>query len=84
MTQVELHPSPLIVLPSSQSVAGLLGTLILPFPQISVQIEPLTLFVHWNPDSTMQAELHPSPFVRLPSSHVSEPSVTPSPQEAEE
>lgn len=66
--QVELQPSPLLVLPSSQYVAEVAITF--PSPQSSEQtlavIESPRVQVH--PDSTAQAVLHPSPLLVFPSS----------------
>ena len=73
IAQMLLQPSPPIVFPSSQFVPVLNTTI--PSPQISCQVSGVVGVppVHWNLVSTRQAELHPSPFFKLPSSHTSEP-----------
>lgn len=67
VTQVELHPSPLTRLPSSQ----VCQPLFLKSPHISSQSvtssgEPPR---HSKPASSKQSGLHPSPATRFPSSH---------------
>ena len=66
--QVELQPSPLTVLPSSQYVLSELNRL--PSPHISFQISTVVNVPpeHVQPDSIDHVELQPSPFELFPSS----------------
>ena len=66
--QVESHPSPVTVFPSSQYPA--VGLKIFPSPQISVQTLAVIEFpsVHVHPVSTTQLASHPSPIATPPSS----------------
>ena len=68
--QVESHPSPSSVLPSSQKVDAGVKETTFPSPQISVQILGLLLSpkVQSQPDSTLQEESHPSLSIEFPSS----------------
>ena len=70
IVHVALHPSPEVVLPSSQASAGNFS----PSPQTAVQVPPA------HAGSFVQVGEQPSYGRRLPSSHCSEPSLTPSPQ----
>lgn len=73
--QVDDHPSPLLVLPSSQIPT--VGTITIPSPHISVQ----GVVEQSYPVSTVQVELHPSPLIKFPSSQtpIAETTTTPSP-----
>ena len=93
IAQLELHPSPLVVFPSSQvsEPARLLS------PQWASQVvfpvfgyNPALQKLHVSivdvvppfqiaPASIAHDELHPSPFVVFPSSHPSDPALKPSP-----
>ena len=93
ITQVLLHPSPLIIPPSSHSSVACFS----PSPQLIVQADLATLgevpseqriqvsgLVHVPPVqacivSIVQEEVQPSPFNKLPSSHCSLECFTPSP-----
>ena len=67
---VELHPSLLDVLPSSQYVDTELNRLLSPqiSEHVSLEVEEPPVQVH--PVSTLHVELHPSLFAVLPSSHL--------------
>jgi hypothetical protein len=78
--QLEEQPSPLIVLPSSQSPPGITGPsgwagMTMPSPHLEVQMPVAALQL----GSTRQVAEQPSPGVVLPSSQLSLPSGTPSP-----
>lgn len=75
--QLELQPSPLITLPSSQPKADVR----LPSPQSSEQIEG-DPEVQVYPDSTIHVDDQPSPLSVFPSSQLPEPPTEfiPSPQ----
>ncbi len=70
--QVLLHPSPVTVLPSSQS-----SDACFPSPQLDKHTLGWAL-PQSNPHSTEQVDEHPSPFWALPSSQVSVPATLPS------
>src|SRR3569623_717445 len=73
--QVREHPSPSLVLPSSQ--ASMPFTM-KPSPQMGTQRLPGTR--HWKCESiVLQSDEHPSPLLLLPSSQVSLSASTPSP-----
>ena len=78
-----LHPSPLIVFPSSQRMLFELN--LIPSPHISshrsweLDVPPVQL----HPASIVHSELQPSPFNKLPSSQVSEDARSLSPQTTE-
>ena len=80
--QIELHPSLLMILPSSQYVAIELKRLASPqiSDHMSLVVEVPPVQVH--PDSTAHTELHPSLFTVLPSSQnvLNEVYFLPSPQ----
>jgi hypothetical protein len=76
--QLEFHPSPETVPPSSHpSVPTLLLS-----PQIGEQVSTEVELppVQVNPNSTVQEFPHPSPLLPFPSSHISAPTLRPSPQ----
>jgi len=74
------HPSLLTVFPSSQYVVRLLT--LIPSPHISVQVSGLETSppLHSNSISIVQVLDHPSPSIKLLSSHSSSPILNPSPQ----
>jgi hypothetical protein len=76
--QVLLHPSPLMVLPSSQASSDAFT----PSPQGDVHVSGVAGVppTHSKPHSTVQVAEHPSLDTELPSSHASEPALLPSPQ----
>jgi hypothetical protein len=78
--QVLLHPSPSMVLLSSQVPVVL--SILLPSPQISVQLSLFARLVdlaHYHPTSIVQLELQPSPLILLKSSHDNLPKLNESP-----
>ena len=74
MEQVELQPSPLVALPSSQASEAFFW----PSPQMGAHT--LGVPAQVKPGSMEQVELQPSPLAPLPSSQASVPAVAPSPQ----
>ena len=77
--QLLSHPSPLILLPSSQPVELVRN----PLPQMSLHDDcglVRRFVVHVKPDSSEQVKLQPSPEITFPSSHCSNAAeITPSP-----
>lgn len=67
--QVDEHPSPPTLLPSSQYEESF-KFIVIPSPHISAHVLAVVVFpvVHDQPVSTVQVESHPSPVTRLPSS----------------
>lgn len=76
--QVDEHPSPDCVLPSSQVSPGSTT----PLPQTQTFTQGLSGVVQAYPGSTWHTPEQPSPGTELPSSHVSGGSTTPSPHTA--